>query len=126
MLRDAERAVKQLRGDVKLRVQILNDCARQARQVDRTLADEREQARRAELRDEVRHRLCAELYGVKATPSDHVSDAADAVTAHVAGFRELKGIIDEQLRTEISEAVDGEPSTSPQNVLMWVRRQLPF
>lgn len=125
MVRDAERAVKQLRGDVTRRVQILNDCARQAGQVDRTLADEREQARRAGLCDEVRHRLSAELYGVEATPSDPVSDAADAVTARVAGFREMKGVIDEQLRT-ITEGVDGEAPASAQNALTWIRRQLPF
>jgi hypothetical protein len=129
MVRDGERAIKQLRGDVTRRVQILDDCAKQARQVDRTLADERKQARLAAQRDEARSRLSAELYGVAATPSVPVSNAADAVNARVAAFRELKGVIDEQRRLEITAAngsVEADPPSPPPHPLNWFRRQLPF
>lgn len=129
MLRDAERAVKQLRGDVKRRVQTLDDCANQARQVDRFLAEEREQARLAKRRDNARRQLSAELYGVEAAPPARPSDATDAVSAHVAAFRELKGIIDEQRQREIDAAIesaDSDPPAEPENALTWIRKILPF
>ncbi|MBS9532210.1 hypothetical protein KIH27_01250 [Mycobacterium sp. M1] len=108
MVRDAERAVKHLRSAVKQRAQILDDCASQARHVDRTLAQEREDARLAERRDEARRQLAAELYGVEAAPPASHSDAADAVQAYVAAFRELKGVIDEQRRREITKTLDSD------------------
>jgi Ca2+/Na+ antiporter len=126
LLRDAERTVKQLHGEVTRRVQLLNDCARQARQVDKTLAKEREQARFTVLRDDVSKRLAVELYGAEATLSLQVSNAADAVTAHVAAFKELKGIVDEQ-RTKITppaDSVSGDSAAEPDNVISWIRRQL--
>ncbi|MFZ0833690.1 MAG: hypothetical protein WAM92_11500 [Mycobacterium sp.] len=79
--------------------------------------------------DEARSRLSAELYGVAATPSPPVSNAADAVTARVAAFRELKGLIDEQRRLEITAAgwsAEADPPSQPPQPLNWLRRQLPF
>jgi hypothetical protein len=129
LLREAERSVKQLRAEATRRVQMLNGCARQARQVDQTLAEEREQARLEALRDDLSRRLAAELYGAEAAASVRMSEAADHVTAHVAAFRELKGVIDEQRRVEITDApvaADVEPSTADEDFFGWLRRQQSF
>ncbi len=130
MLRDAERKLKQLRGEVMRRVQVLNDCAIKAQQLDRALIEEERQRRQAVQRDDARSRLAAELYGVEATPPVSASDATDAVSAHVAAFHELKGTIEDQRQVEIGAvpvvATDGNPPSTTQNALAWIRRQLPF
>jgi len=126
MLRDAEKTVKTLRAEAKHRVKILDDCVKQAQEIDRLLDEERKQCRFAEQRDEARRRLAAELYVAEVTPSARESDAADAVAARVAAFRELKNIVDEKVRREIIAAAAGERQDGFQGAFMWVRRQLPF
>ncbi|WIM89462.1 hypothetical protein PT015_08495 [Candidatus Mycobacterium wuenschmannii] len=121
MLRDAERTIKQLRGEVAGRVQVLNDCARKAQQVDRVLAAEREQARQAARRDDNRSQLSAELYGVAALPTASAPDATDAVSAYVAAFHELKGTIG---ATPTPATVISQPAA--ENTLVWLRKKLPF
>lgn len=118
MLGDAERTVGQLRSDVLRRVQVLDDCARQARQIDQSLAAERERARLAARRDVTRGRLAAELYGAAVAPSDPASEAADGVAARVAAFRDLKGLVDEPPRP------GGRVDPPQQTVLHWLRRQI--
>lgn len=93
MARDAEKTVGTLRAESKNRVQLLEDCAAQAHEVDRLLAQERRQRELDEQRDDVRQRLAAELYGAEVRPSKRDSDAADAVAARVAAFRELKNVV---------------------------------
>lgn len=98
MVRDAEKTVTTLRAESGKRVTLLEDCATQAREVDRLLAQERRQRELDEHRDDVRQRLAAELYGAEIRPSQRDSDAADAVAARVAAFRELKTVVDETVR----------------------------
>lgn len=119
MMRDGECTIKQLRGDALRRVEALDDCVHQARQIDRSLAAEREQARVDARRDETRGQLAAELYGAEAASAGAAWDAADSVTARVAAFRELKGLVDEP-----RQPVD--PPSPPQNVLTWLRGLTPF
>jgi hypothetical protein len=110
--------LKQLSGDVLRRVQVLNDCARKSQQVDRTLIEEERQRRQPAQRDDARSRLAAELYGVEAMPAASASDATDAVSAHVAAFHELQGIIDGQRQGEIGAVpivAHDNPLSSPQN-----------
>ncbi|MEB3022901.1 hypothetical protein [[Mycobacterium] crassicus] len=118
MLQDGQITIKRLRDDVLRRVEALDDCAHQARQVDRSLAAEREQARVEARRDATRSQLAAELYGAAAAPPDPASEAADSVTARIAAFRELKGVIDEPRQPAARVA----PPPPPQNVLSWLRR----
>ena len=126
MLREAEKRVKTLRAETKHRVKILDDCVKQAREIDRLLAEEREQRRFAAQRDEARRRLAAELNVAEVTPSARESDAADAVAARVAAFRELKNIVDDKVRLEIAAAAAGEWQDGFQSAFTWVRKQLPF
>ena len=120
ILREAETSVKALRAEVKQRVKILEGCATQAREVDRLLAEERRQQKLDERRDEARQQLAAELFHVGARPTELESDTADAVAARVAAFRELKNIVDEQVRLEV------EQGSGENDLIARARRLLPF
>lgn len=122
MLREAEQKVKTLRADSKARVQLLEDCAKQAREIDRLLEEERRRLRLDKQRDEARRQLATELFLVEVTPVQRESDAADAIAARVAAFKELKNIVDEPLRREI----EGAGAGPVQEAMTWVRRAIPF
>lgn len=122
MLRDAEKSVKTLRAEAKHRFKILQDCLEQARGIDRLLAAERRQQELDEQRADARRRLAAELYGVEVRGPERESDTADAVAARVAAFRELKNVVDDEVRLEI-EGGGGNPVAG---ALTRIRGVLPF
>jgi hypothetical protein len=63
-------------------------------QLDKSLHDEREDARTAEQRAELHAKLSAMLYGIEATPDTTPTDsAADGVMARVMAYREIKNQI---------------------------------
>ena len=122
MLRDAEKSVKTLRAEAKHRVKILQDCLEQARGIDRLLAAERRQQELDEQRADTRRRLAAELFRVEVRGPERESDTADAVAARVAAFRELKNVVDDEVRLEI-EGGGGNPVAG---ALTRIRGVLPF
>jgi hypothetical protein len=109
MLRSAEKMVKTLRAEAKGRVKILDDCVKQAREIDRLLAEERRQQEVDRQREAARRQLAAELFVAGVRPATRDSDTADAIAARVRAFRELKNIVDEKVLREI-EAVDANAS----------------
>ncbi|MDA4109725.1 hypothetical protein [Mycolicibacterium holsaticum] len=73
------------------RVELIEKCASEARRVDESLRNEREDARTAEQRAELHAKLSAMLYGIEATPDTTPrNSAADAVMARVLAYREIK------------------------------------
>lgn len=121
LLCDAEKTVKTLRAEAKARVKILDDCLKQAREVDRLLAEERQRLKFDAQREAARRQLAAELFVAEVRPRARDSDAADAIAAHVEAFKELKHIVDEKTLREIEGG--GNPVY---DALVWVRRALPF
>ena len=76
------------------RVELIGKCATEARLIDKSLHDEREDARTAEQRAELHGKLSAMLYGIEATPDTSQADsAADGVMARVMAYREIKNQI---------------------------------
>jgi len=120
MLRDAEKTVKILRTDAKSRVGIIEDCVKQAREIDRLLAEERRQQEFDKQRDAARRQLAAELHIAEVRSPAWHSDTADAIAAHVQAFRELKNVVDEKVLREI-EAGD---ANAPNDLFTQVRRLL--
>ena len=101
MLRDAEKTMKALRADAKGRVGIIEDCVKQAREIDRLLAEERRQQEFDKQRAAARRQLAAELHLVEVRSPARHSDTADAIAARVQAFRELKNVVDEKVLREI-------------------------
>jgi hypothetical protein len=122
MLRDAEKAVKTLRAEAKSRVRIIDDCVKQASEIDRLLAEERRQQEVDRQREAARRQLAAELFvaGVRTPTRD--SETADAIAARVQAFRELKNIVDEKVLREI----EGGGSNPVYGLFAQVRRVLSF
>jgi hypothetical protein len=76
------------------RVELIGKCATEARLIDKSLRNEREEARTAEQRAELHGKLSAMLYGIEAAPdSMPANSAADAVMARVQAYREIKNQI---------------------------------
>ena len=76
------------------RVELIGKCATEARLIDKSLRNEREDARTAEQRAELHAKLGAMLYGIEATPDTAPTDsAADGVMARVMAYREIKNQI---------------------------------
>lgn len=121
-LRAAEKTVKTLRAEAKVRAKVLDDCLKQAREIDRLLAEERQRHTFDKQREEARRQLAAELFVAEVRPAARDSDAADAIAAHVLAFKELKHIVDEKTLREI-EGGGGNPVY---DAFVWVRRALPF
>jgi len=122
MLRDAEKTVKTLRAEAKGRVKILDDCVKQAREIDRLLAEERHQQEVDRQREAARRQLAAELFVARVRPSTRDSDTADAIAARVQAFRELKNIVDEKVLREI----EGSGGNPVYGLFVQVRRALSF
>jgi hypothetical protein len=112
MLRDAERTVTTLRTEAKGRVGIIEDCVKQAREIDRLLAEERRQQEFDKQRDAARRQLAAELYVAEVRSPARHSDTADAIAARVQAFRELKNVVDDKVRQEV-EAGGTKPANDP-------------
>jgi hypothetical protein len=75
-------------------VELIEKCATESRLIDKSLQNEREDARTAEQRAELHGKLSAILYGIEATPDNPTtSSAADAVMARVEAYREIKNEI---------------------------------
>lgn len=121
-LRDAEKAVKKLRAEAKNRAVILDGCLKQAREIDRLLADERRRQQIDEQRQAARRQLAAELFIDEVRPAARDSHTADAIAARVQAFKELKHIVDEATLREI----EGTGTNPLHGALIRVRRTLPF
>lgn len=73
------------------RVDLIGRCAKEAELIDKSLREERDDARVAEQRAELHAKLSAMLYGIEAAPNTTPTDSAvDAVMARVAAYREIK------------------------------------
>lgn len=73
------------------RIELIGKCATEARLIDKSLCEERENAQAAEQRAELHGKLSAMLYGIETTPDTMTTDsAADAVMARVHAYREIK------------------------------------
>ncbi len=76
------------------RVELIGKCAIEARLIDESLSNERQEARTAEQRAALHAKLSGMLYGIEATPDASPSDsAADAVLGRVQAYREIKNQI---------------------------------
>jgi hypothetical protein len=94
ILAEAETTVANLELAAVERVELIGKCATEARLIDKSLREEREDAQTAEQRAALHGKLSAMLYGIEATPdSTPTSSAADAVMARVQAFREIKNQI---------------------------------
>ena len=122
MLRDAEKTMKTLRTDAKSRVGTIEDCVKQAREIDRLLAEEHRQQEFDRQRAAARRQLAAELYVAEVRSPARHSDTADAIAARVQAFRELKNVADEKVLREI-EVGDAKPAN---DLFAQVRRLLSF
>jgi hypothetical protein len=119
MLRDAEKTMKTLRTDAESRVGIIEGCVKQAREIDRLLAEERRQHEFDRQRDAARRQLAAELNLAEVRSPARHSDTADAIAARVQAFRELKNVVDEKVLREIEAG-----GTNPANDLFAQVRRL--
>ena len=116
---DAEKMVKTLRAEANSRVRIIDDCVKQAREIDRLLTEERRQQEFDKQRDAARRQLAAELHLVEVRSPARHSDTADAIAARVQAFRELKNVVDEKVLREVEAG-----GTNPSNDLFTQVRRL--
>jgi hypothetical protein len=94
ILAEAKTTVANLELAAIERVELIGKCATEARLIDKSLSDERKDARTAEQRAELHAKLSGMLYGIEATPNTTPTDsAADAVMARVHAYREIKSQI---------------------------------
>lgn len=104
MVDDARTKVKQLQSRSRSRVKALRECAEKAEQIDQSLRDERDQARIAEQRDDVRSRLAAQLYGVEAAQVQEPSPSLDKTSALAAAYIEIRGSLGQEPAEPLHEA----------------------
>jgi hypothetical protein len=93
MLDDAQRAIAALKNAAKERSRLIEECARQAADIDTQLADDRERGVSAKRREDLRNRLGPMLYGTQNMPAEIPSESADVVKARAAAFRELRDVL---------------------------------
>lgn len=94
ILAEARATVADLERAACERVELIEGCATQARLIDKSLQEERDDARTAEQRAELHAKLSAMLYGIEAAPDTTPTDsAADAVMARVQAYLEIKNQI---------------------------------
>ena len=94
ILSEARATVADLERAACERVELIEQCATQARLIDKSLQEERDDARTAEQRAELHAKLSAMLYGIEAAPDTAPTDsAADAVMARVQAYLEIKNQI---------------------------------
>lgn len=95
LITDAQRTIGNLKTAVENRLQILQDCADQAEQVDRALRQQHEQRAIQRRRDDLRSRLGTLLTGAAMTLPAEPSEATDLVRSRVAAFHELQATIEQ-------------------------------
>lgn len=94
ILAEAKTTIAALEVTALERVELIEKCATEARLIDRSLREERKDARTAEQRAELHAKLSGLLYGIAATPdTSPVDSSADAVMARVQAFRDIKNQI---------------------------------
>ena len=73
---------------------MIKKCALEVELIDKSLHDERQEAKTAGQRAELSAKLSAMLYGIEATPDVKPTETAtDAVIARVWAYREIKNQI---------------------------------
>ena len=94
ILAEANTSIANLELTAIERVELIVQCAKEARLVDESLSDERKDAQTAEQRAELHAKLSAMLYGIEAAPNTTPTDSAvDAVMTRVQAYREIKNQI---------------------------------
>lgn len=94
LLAEARTTIANLERTAIERVELIAQCAVEARHIDASLRAEREDARVAEQRAELHGKLSAMLYGIETTPDSTPTDSAvEAVMARVQAYREIKNQI---------------------------------
>lgn len=101
LLAEARTTIANLERAATERVELIAQCAVEARHIDASLRAEREDARVAEQRAELHGKLSAMLYGIEAAPDSTPTDSAvDAVMARVQAYREIKSQIERAREAE--------------------------
>jgi len=94
ILADANATIVKLEAAAYPRVELIKKCALEVELIDKSLHDERQEAKTAGQRAELSAKLSAMLYGIKATPNATPTETAtDAVIARVWAYREIKNQI---------------------------------
>ncbi|ORB57244.1 hypothetical protein [Mycolicibacterium rhodesiae] len=94
ILAEASSTIKSLERAAIERVELIEKCAEEAQFIDRSLQNERRDAKVAEQRAELHAKLSATLYGVDAAPDiTPQGPEVDAVLARVAAYRDIKNQI---------------------------------
>jgi hypothetical protein len=94
ILAEAKATVTKLETAALNRVQLIAKCATEAQLVDKSLHDERQDAKTSAQHAELHAKLAAMLYGIEATPDITPKDsAADGVLLRVRTYREIKNQI---------------------------------
>lgn len=92
LLSEAKATIGQLESVARKRAELIAKCATEAELIDKSLKQERADAKTAEQRAELHAELSGMLYGITATPDTASLDsaAADGVMARVQAYREIK------------------------------------
>jgi hypothetical protein len=94
ILAEAKTTVAKLETTALNRVELIAQCAAEAQLVDKSLHEERQDAKTSAQRAELHAKLAAMLYGIEATPDTTPTDSgADAVLLRVRAYREIKNQI---------------------------------
>lgn len=94
ILAEAKATVAKLETAALNRVELIAKCATEAQLVDKSLHDDRQDAKTSAQRAELHAKLAAMLYGIEASPDTAPTDsAADAVLLRVGAYREIKNQI---------------------------------
>lgn len=93
ILAEAKATVAKLETAALNRVELISQCATEAQLVDKSLHEEREDAKTSAQRAELQAKLAAMLYGIEATPDTPKDSAADGVLLRVRAYREIKNQI---------------------------------
>lgn len=90
ILAEANTSIANLELTAIQRVELIVQCAEEARLVDKSLSDKRKDALTAEQRAELHAKLSGMLYGIEATPTATSRESGvDGVMARVQAYREV-------------------------------------
>lgn len=94
ILAEANTTIAGLEVAAVRQVELIVKCATEARLIDKSIREERKDARTAEQRAELHAKLSGMLYGIEATPdASPPESAADSVMARVQAYREIRNQI---------------------------------
>lgn len=94
ILAEAKTTVAKLETAALNRVELIAKCAAEAKLIDKSLHEERQDATTSAKRAELNAKLAAMLYGIEATPDTTPTESAvDAVLMRVEAYREIKNQI---------------------------------